>query len=412
MVTSVSIPEGVGRGLILSLIGPQLGRDLLSPKRLLALDAIAGVQFLFDARGTYMDEVNAWQIDRALRTPSRHTRATRSSALKAVAGWFEQQNLRWQDCTELAHMNLMRLSFRSADAAVVNKGTWNQWMDHWYPFLRYAEREDHIDGIGFEPSDLKERGTSSQAVRALSGAEFRQFVGAADSQRMRAGCHTCMGTGIRVAELATLKVSDVPDPESPKHKGRSYLQSRIVGKGQKERTIYWPIHAVKAVAHYVHHERAIAVEALVERVRRGEIRLEDTYLTQPKGIGATPRERPEAPLWVAENGDPLSYNRWGKDFARIREKSGVYCSPHYLRHSYAIVTLSMLIKAQIRQEIIESQLGTPGQKRYFMDPLREVQQRLGHVSIETTMVYLDHIAEHRAIIAMAMGELQAMYFDA
>ncbi len=69
----------------------------------------------------------------------------------------------------------------------------------------------------------------------------------------------------------------------------------------------------------------------------------------------------------------------------------------------------MLIKAQIRQEIIERQLSKDGDRSYFFDPLRELSARLGHASVETTMIYLDHIAEHRALISAAIADLQGLY---
>lgn len=413
MVTSVSIPEGTAPDLIIDLLGREHADALLTAERRAALNATAGIQFLFDAGENYLDEVNDWQARQAARTPSRHTRATRSTALKTMIGWFAARNLRWQDCTELAHINLMQRAFRSAEAPVVSKGTWNQWMDHWWIFLKHAEKDGLIDSPSFDRTDLRERGKSVQVIRALSGEEFRRFVSAVGSQRMRAGCLALMGTGLRIGELAALKLSDIPDPQAPQHKGLSYIPAEIIGKGRKQRRIVWPLRALKAIAHYVNLERALAVETLIQRVEGGEVRLEKTYLTRPHPAsqGADLREQRDAPLWLAENGDPLSYHRWGKDFANVSKKSEIRCSPHLLRHSYAIVTLSMLIKAQIRQEIIDGHLGKSGHHKHFMHPLREVQERLGHASLDTTMIYLDHIAEHRALIAMAVVDFETLYLD-
>ncbi|MGO4404787.1 tyrosine-type recombinase/integrase [Bosea sp. RAF48] len=379
MVEGVSIAPGCVQELLHQALDPDCCERVTTTERLAGLNNIAGIQFLYDDNGAYLEEVNGWQIEQGLKTPSPHTRMTRSSALKAIIRWFDGRNLRWQDCTELAHMNLMHRAFRGTDRPTITKGTWNQWVDHWYPFLRYAERKGYIDGIGFEPSDLKERGISAPPVRALSPSEFRLFLGEATSQRMQAGCSVCAGTGVRVAELASLKVSQVPNPDHPRHRGRNYLEGVIVGKGNKQRTIYWPIQAVKRVTHYVVQERAIAVDSLIDRVRRGLVRLESTYLKEEVDARTgeqTLIERTDAPLWLAENGDPLSYHRWGKDFAKASSKlaaRGIHCSPHCLRHTYAIVTLSMLIKSQVKQEIIERELGSRGHRTYFFDPLREVK---------------------------------------
>ncbi|MCU4160503.1 hypothetical protein AiwAL_10340, partial [Acidiphilium sp. AL] len=66
------------------------------------------------------------------------------------------------------------------------------------------------------------------------------------------------------------------------------------------------------------------------------------------------------------------------------------------------------------KHLVHSKLGV-GDRAYFRDPVDEVRRRLGHVSMETTMVYLDHIAEHRHLmalaLALALADLQGMYLD-
>ncbi|MFC7688281.1 hypothetical protein ACFQY5_34030 [Paeniroseomonas aquatica] len=66
----------------------------------------------------------------------------------------------------------------------------------------------------------------------------------------------------------------------------------------------------------------------------------------------------------------------------------------------------------LKKEMVDRHLGREEGRVYFMEPIREVKERLGHASIDTTMIYLDHIAEHRALLSMAVSELQATYFDA
>ncbi len=293
------------RGFFLSLLGAAMNEHVVTSQRLADLSAIEGIRFLFDGRGNFLEEINTWQFSQGLKTHSRHTRATRSSAIKGVVSWFEQRNLRWQDCTELAHMNLMRREMRGAGNAIISKNTWNQWMTHWYQFLRFAEHKGHIDEIGFEPRDVAERGKSVQEIRALSPEEFRLFMNAARSQRLKAGCAVFVGTGMRAAELAGLTVSDVPNPDHPRNRHRSYLEASIIGKGRKERTIYWPLQAVKHVAHYIAVERELSVDALIGRVKRNLVNVKDTFLTpgyDPATGQITFIEQPTAPLWLTEQG--------------------------------------------------------------------------------------------------------------
>src|SRR3546814_1297191 len=61
---------------------------------------------------------------------------------------------------------LMRLYFRGISpgrtSPLVAKRTWNQWMIHWYAFLRYAEDVGWISGISFDLRDVKQSGRSEE----------------------------------------------------------------------------------------------------------------------------------------------------------------------------------------------------------------------------------------------------------
>lgn len=265
---------------------PAAGSPLLLP---LVVQHVPGLRFLFSDDGTYLEEVNAWQLAVAGRTSSPHTRRARSAALVAILKWFEAADLRWQDCTELAHINLVRQHYRGAPPAMsgrppgktptgpkVRKETWNQWMVHWYQFLRYAERKGWIDGIGFELWQAKQRGTSERLIAALRPEEYRAFAGAARTQRLRAGLATFIGTGMRSSEVTALRDHDVPS--QTEFAGVLYRPWMIVGKGQKSREVLWPLSAAKAVHAYRLGERRLAIEALKERLRSGRVPIGQTFL--------------------------------------------------------------------------------------------------------------------------------------
>src|SRR3546814_9515762 len=133
----------------------------------------------------------------------------------------------------------MRLYFRGISpgrtSPLVAKRTWNQWMIHWYAFLRYAEDVGWISGISFDLRDVKQSGVAETSIGALRPEEFRRFSESISTKRMRAGSFSCIGTGIRLAELAGLPLEDVPMPME--FGDRSYLPRTIVGKGQKRREI-------------------------------------------------------------------------------------------------------------------------------------------------------------------------------
>src|SRR3546814_15241695 len=105
---------------------------------------------------------------------------------------------------------LMRLYFRGISpgrtSPLVAKRTWNQWMIHWYAFLRYAEDVGWISGISFDLRDVKQSGVADTSIGALRPEEFRRFSESIRTQRMRAGSSSCIGPGMRLAALPGRKI--------------------------------------------------------------------------------------------------------------------------------------------------------------------------------------------------------------
>jgi site-specific recombinase XerD len=52
-----------------------------------------------------------------------------------------------------------------------------------------------------------------------------------------------------------------------------------------------------------------------------------------------------------------------------------------------------------------------GYRRLLGDPLQQVQRLLGHVSLTTTYIYLDHIATRADTVDAAVEELLALVPD-
>ena len=71
--------------------------------------------------------------------------------------------------------------------------------------------------------------------------------------------------------------------------------------------------------------------------------------------------------------------------------------------------LAMLIQRQIGGRSSESSAGpAEGYRRILGDPLQQVQRLLGHASLETTSIYLDHIATRADTVDTAVAELLAL----
>lgn len=136
-------------------------------------------------------------------------------------------------------------------------------------------------------------------IHSLRGAEVDALLPAACQgslgERDAALITFVLDTGVRVSEVASLRIGDV-DFEN--------AVCRVGGKGSKERRVP------------------------VGRLARRELR---RYLAR--------RRRPpaDAPLFMAEHGEPLT--RWGiqKIVRRLAQRAGLQtrCSPHVLRHTFA-----------------------------------------------------------------------------
>lgn len=153
--------------------------------------------------------------------------------------------------------------------------------------------------------------------------------------RNRRAILLCLYAGLRIGEAAALRWEAVD------------LEARVItvhyGKGGKSRTV--PIHPV-----------LLAELHQAAQARRPEL---DTH-----AIG----------IW---EGGPLRtksaehiFGRWLPDMLRLRQVEGLELSAHTLRHTFA--------SALVRRGI----------------PLVDVQQLLGHDSVETTQIYLRVAPEH------------------
>lgn len=121
-----------------------------------------------------------------------------------------------------------------------------------------------------------------------------------------------------------------------------------------------------------------------------------------------------AALWLTEVGQPVRPNSWEVAFARACQRCQangfpIDISPHQLRHTFAVHMLAMLIQRQLEGRSSESSAGpAEGYRRILGDPLQQVQRLLGHASLETTSIYLDHIATRADTVDTAVAELLAL----
>ncbi len=182
----------------------------------------------------------------------------------------------------------------------------------------------------------KDRG--DKEIKFLTLEQLSRLLGSPDAETMiglrdRALLETLFSTGLRVAELAALNREQLRIKEDTQD-----LETAVIGKGGKIRTVYFSARAVKALFAYLAVRQDLD-EALFINYRRGAARTKESRRLTVKSIEDIVKK------YVKIAGVP------------------VMATPHTLRHSFATDLLNQGID------------------------LRTVQEFLGHSNIATTQIY-------------------------
>ncbi|MFA5184655.1 MAG: tyrosine-type recombinase/integrase [Patescibacteria group bacterium] len=168
-----------------------------------------------------------------------------------------------------------------------------------------------------------------QLSRLLTAPADKTIIGLRD----RALLETLFSTGLRVAELAALNRDQLRIKDDT-----ADIETAIIGKGSKIRTVYFSNRAIKALRQYL-GERKDLDDALFINYRRGGAKSDKTRRLTVKSIEDIVKK------YVKIAGLP------------------VMATPHTLRHSFATDLLNQGVD------------------------LRTVQEFLGHSNIATTQIY-------------------------
>ncbi|PPR15087.1 MAG: Tyrosine recombinase XerD [Proteobacteria bacterium] len=169
--------------------------------------------------------------------------------------------------------------------------------------------------------------------KAISEDEMKRLLQSCEGNesediRLRAMFYLLYATGIRVSELANLKISDIQDAEND-----GFI--RVLGKGSKFRIVPIGETAKKYVKDYIQKAR---------------------FEFNPKGgeyLFPSPKYKNK----------PLTRQRVFQLLKEVSEPLGIYISPHGVRHSFAT-------------HLLENDAN-----------LRTVQKMLGHADLTTTEIY-------------------------
>jgi site-specific recombinase XerD len=245
-------------------------------------------------------------------------------------------------------------------------------------------------------------------------------------------------TGLRLEEASCLFAFDLAVPDHQMGRQVWLDLPDALTKGDRGRRILVPGRLLEQVRAYVAVERAHAITKFQRRsgwqsferpifVRRdrtasrlrsldgGEIALDllspdersRIIVCNDDGAPAEP-----AVLWLTEVGFPVRPNSWEVIFSRASGRCSSFgfeidISPHQLRHTFAVHMLAMLIQHRLRDAALPA--GRIEEYRQVLgDPLQQVQRLLGHASLATTYIYLDHIATRAYTVDAAVEELLAL----
>ncbi|MFD6469654.1 tyrosine-type recombinase/integrase [Streptomyces goshikiensis] len=247
-------------------------------------------------------------------------------------------------------------------------------------------------------------------------------------------------TGMRLGEASSLLVPEIPPLVLGRRVTGDVHLSKAVTKRNKARTVFMTTRTLRSLHHYIEIER----DELVTRrlASGGYARADDVVLVRRTGrhaltvaagrgwayskIDPEGRRRlalmdadgfPGAPLWLwlGEDGQPLQTSTWQSAFRRANQRCAKFgidieIHPHTLRHVYAVHMLGLLLRQTVRAlgRRDDRRLTRAELKRLLVgNPMRKLQQLLGHARESTVYAYLDVLDEAQEVVLAAMTEWDA-----
>lgn len=402
-------------------------------------DVVVWVRFLTQACGKTIwsaDHTDVAAFHRARRREDAGFRISAASWNRSVASleklyrWAEMEGL--VASTPFTHRDVWRRGHGSGRARIAARND---------SYERAAKRSDMrfialdeyrtFRDIGLR--GLTVDGTERPGARDRNGARNALFA------------ELLLTTGLRLEEASFLLASELAAFSSHASGSRQVwltLPSALT-KGNRGRSVLLPCRVLQQIIAYVGVERAVAVAKFaarsgwhgidrpifLHRPAPGALRvalcaggtiLIDALTPDERGRlvicadDGTPQE--PAALWLTEVGQPVQPNSWEAIFARASRRCAdaglaIRVSPHQLRHSFAVHMLAMLIQHRLRDAAIDPTTPMEGYRRLLGDPLQQVQRLLGHASLATTYIYLDHIATRADTVDAAVEALLALVPD-
>lgn len=346
------------------------------------------------------------------RTRGSGTWSTYAEQLSLFFRFLDSRGITWQDATQADLLFYYRLRRVGEGRFKIAARSWNVFAAACRRFYEWAVRKEHISSVPFNCREIyagRADAASSNAVvstdmhekswkkdiKFLTEEDFRERL-MPTVTRTRQGIRNAllirllMRAGLRITEAIEVKLAMLPHPDNPKYAGRKTCPMSVVGKGQKLRTVRVPKTWLRDTYRYIEWDRADAVEKW--KTKNPKL---DAHESGDRGY-----------LFLTASGTPVTYSAIYAMLTGAGEKAkfNFISHPHMLRHSYAIYQLSAMIKALLAQEQKIPTSTAKAYQRMIQDPLKKLQELMGHSSITSTFVYLDYVDELDEIIDVTLDE--------
>ncbi|MBI4569189.1 MAG: site-specific tyrosine recombinase XerD, partial [Planctomycetes bacterium] len=269
---------------------------------------------------------------------SPNTRAAYRRDLFRLQGWLDGRGLSFQSATR-EHLGDYLAQARAAGAPETSRARYLASMRMFFRFLVSERRLETDPAAALERPRL-----ATRAPRFLTRAEVESLLHAPDIRaplglRDAALLETLYATGARTSETCGMTLEAV---------NLAQRFARVLGKGARERIVFFTQRATSRIADYV-----------------GGPRREVDNGTHGRSRGR---------LFLSVRGRPLSRETVWRIVAKAARDAGIArpISPHMLRHSFATHMLENGAE------------------------VRALQELLGHASITTTQVYI-HVQAARLL---------------
>lgn len=288
--------------------------------------------------------------------------------------------------------------------------------------------------------------SSSRLVKHIRLEDFRDFVnlglcGSSDDNstpeklrmylRNAAFAQLAVCTGLRLTENAALLLAELGNFNETTSKVIPFEPGVMTTKGQKHRRLFIPTSVLKgpiekycsllrsnivtsdvAMRHYSdnkynwQHAALCGDRYFIDRASKQRHEYHKLDVDQRKRLlDVSDGKYEPAMLWLQENGQPAANTTFSAAFERAnrlletRYGKALGVSPHMLRHTFAVYTLTGLIRRLTgTSKDLEKEKHKSSSSAYqelIGDPLRTLQRWLGHSSIDTTMIYLTYIDQNQ-----------------